>query len=729
MTLNRRTFCSVLAGSAFAKIPDDSVEAFKLNANDKVVKAKGTTNARTLAERFGDIVNLKDFGAIGDGKTDDTSAWNAWQMTLQNGGLGFIPAGNYLVNRESRLFKSGCIGNGMYKPSATAETFADLGGFWTQVSRNPTHVGYLRKQDYGAKATDSIIADNNDNDDKFTILKNRLAYTANESSFTHIVHGPQIKTQTEVEYNMTVPSKSFNFTRVLGAYHEGIGKGNYVCSSDNATGNFTVLAATASNKFAGNFGMTAITGRVWDAKESEVPNIKNNGASKSCAGYFPFTRRSKYSCGGYMIGLETYCINNADESIEIPYTNSDSFNFTSWTAGYHCTGYAKGAPITVGILIDGSKTAKHSFWNGIVIGGSAMKINDTPGQIGTVGLSFASWHKYSDEQKKSYIDHNGNKIKKIVDGSYGDVCIKYNHVGRFHHYYKAGCSIHATTTKIENHLGNTLFNLVCKDGAKSAIYLSTGATELRNGEADPSDGNADRIQKMISCTRGGRFAILKSGKTNCLEIESGNNNLSGLMKFIVHDESESTATRPYYLSSNTFCPAWGDTAKDKSSLGTPHKRWNNIYLYDGVVKASDSRLKQDVVRVPDAVLDAWSNIEWIQFRLRSRVTERGKNARLHTGLTAQDVALSFSNKGLDASKYGFFCHDEWKDRYENRVIEDSPAYEDDDGVTHDATTHVEQVKTQSAGDIYSIRYVEALCMEAAWVRREIAKIKIKIGIE
>ncbi len=729
MTLNRRTFCTVLAGSAFAKTPDDRAEAFKLNANEELVKAKGTTSARTLAERFGDIVNLKDFGAIGDGKTDDTSAWNAWKMALKNGGLGFIPAGHYLVNRESFLFNSGCIGNGLYKPSSTAETFADLGGFWTQVSKNPTHAGYLKKLASGTKATDMIVADDNDNDDKFTILKNRVAYTATNSLSSHIVHGPQIKTQTEVEYDMTMATKSFNFTRVLGAYHEGIGKGNYACSKDNATGNFTVLAATASNKFAGQFGMTAITGRVWDAKESEIPNIKIYGASKSCAGYFPFIRRSKYDCGGYMIGLETYCINNADESTEVPYNNSDMFNFTSWTAGYHCTGSATGAPITTAILIDGSKISKHSFWNGIVIGGSAMKINDIPGQIGSVGLNFASWHKYSTAQKKAYIDSNGKKSTKMVDGSYGDICIKYNHVGRFHHYYKAGCSIHAANTKIENHLGNTLFNLVCKDGAKSVIYLSSGATELNNREAVQSDGNAESRQNNINWTRGGRFAIVKTEKANCLEIESGNNSLTGWIKLIVHDESDAKSSRPYYLSSNTFCPAWSKTAKEKPSLGTSDKRWNNIYLYDGVVKASDSRLKQDITSVPDVVLDAWSNIEWIQFRLRSRVSERGKHARLHTGLTAQDVALSFSSKGLDASRYGLFCHDKWDDRYEDCVVEDSPAYEDNDGATHKATEHITRVKTQSAGDIYSIRYGEALCMEAAWVRREIAKIKAKIGIE
>jgi hypothetical protein len=62
------------------------------------VTATGSTTARTLANRFADVVNVLDFGAIGDGIADDTAAIQA-AIDVQKGPV-FLPNGIYLVSSE-----------------------------------------------------------------------------------------------------------------------------------------------------------------------------------------------------------------------------------------------------------------------------------------------------------------------------------------------------------------------------------------------------------------------------------------------------------------------------------------------------------------------------------------------------------------------------------------------------------------------------------------------------
>ena len=61
------------------------------------ITATGSTTARTHAERWGEVANVKDFGAKGDGVTLDTVAIQAAIDSLINGGELHFPAGTYIV--------------------------------------------------------------------------------------------------------------------------------------------------------------------------------------------------------------------------------------------------------------------------------------------------------------------------------------------------------------------------------------------------------------------------------------------------------------------------------------------------------------------------------------------------------------------------------------------------------------------------------------------------------
>jgi hypothetical protein len=62
--------------------------------------ATGTPTARNLVTRTADVVNVKDFGAVGDGVTDDTAAIQAAADKVRDngGGVLYIPAGEYKQN-------------------------------------------------------------------------------------------------------------------------------------------------------------------------------------------------------------------------------------------------------------------------------------------------------------------------------------------------------------------------------------------------------------------------------------------------------------------------------------------------------------------------------------------------------------------------------------------------------------------------------------------------------
>lgn len=55
--------------------------------------------ARSWSAKVGEIISVKDFGAVGDGTTDDSAALSAAIAALPNGGgVIYFPQGNYLIN-------------------------------------------------------------------------------------------------------------------------------------------------------------------------------------------------------------------------------------------------------------------------------------------------------------------------------------------------------------------------------------------------------------------------------------------------------------------------------------------------------------------------------------------------------------------------------------------------------------------------------------------------------
>ena len=143
------------------------------------------------------------------------------------------------------------------------------------------------------------------------------------------------------------------------------------------------------------------------------------------------------------------------------------------------------------------------------------------------------------------------------------------------------------------------------------------------------------------------------------------------------------------------------------NLGQAGNLWKEVFAAAGTINTSDARQKANVADPDEALLRAWGRVGVRVFQMRDAIDQKGEEAaRLHVGVVAQEVQTAFEAEGLDASRYGLFCHDEWAAQPEER----------------DETGRVME-PAREAGDRYGIRYAEALALECACLRRRLERIE------
>lgn len=126
------------------------------------------------------------------------------------------------------------------------------------------------------------------------------------------------------------------------------------------------------------------------------------------------------------------------------------------------------------------------------------------------------------------------------------------------------------------------------------------------------------------------------------------------------------------------------------------------------VSSDENSMQSDFA---DTILDAWSEVDFVQFQYLDRVEEKGADgARWHFGVIAQRAKEAFERHGLDAHRFGFLCYDEW---------DASEAVINEEGVV--ITPAVE------ADSRYGIRYEEALAMESALQRRTASRLQSSLN--
>jgi hypothetical protein len=171
-------------------------------------------------------------------------------------------------------------------------------------------------------------------------------------------------------------------------------------------------------------------------------------------------------------------------------------------------------------------------------------------------------------------------------------------------------------------------------------------------------------------------------------------------------------------------------ADNQSPLGTTAVRFTQLSAVTATINTSDEREKQQIGPIPDAILDAWADVDFVHYKWNDAVEKKGDGARWHFGFIAQRVMEAFEAHGLDPFASGVLCYDEWEATPERVLIEAQPSVPAhtvtlDGGEVIDVPA-VEEVSplidpARPAGNRYGVRYEEALVLEAALVRRTLRR--------
>ena len=117
-----------------------------------------------------------------------------------------------------------------------------------------------------------------------------------------------------------------------------------------------------------------------------------------------------------------------------------------------------------------------------------------------------------------------------------------------------------------------------------------------------------------------------------------------------------------HLTGSSIFPADknGSISDGTIALGAADYRWAQIYSSVGSISTSDLHKKRDITDISQAERRVANHIRTLikNYRFKDAYDQKGEDARIHTGVIAQEIEEAFVAEGLDAHRYGLFCSDD-----------------------------------------------------------------------
>lgn len=184
------------------------------------------------------------------------------------------------------------------------------------------------------------------------------------------------------------------------------------------------------------------------------------------------------------------------------------------------------------------------------------------------------------------------------------------------------------------------------------------------------------------------------------------------------------------------------TVDNTYDYGSAVLRGRTAFFGTGTINTSDETTKHGIraIAEDDALLDAWAEVDWYKFQFIDAVEVKGADgARWHLGLVAQRVRDVLDRHGIDGFKLGLLCYDKWDDQYEQYQVNEGETVtttktvtpkDSDEPITMTYEVPVKPIYGQrvvrEAGELYGIRYEEALSLEAALQRRNYQRLLARV---
>lgn len=772
-----------LQGHAFAKKKGDTIYVFEgphTLADFMPVIAEGSDVPRMLKDRFADVVNVKDFGAKGDGMSDDTAAI---QAALDTGKNIFIPMGIYLCNRELELKTKGQVvagaGAGEGYRGGNYNTVIDYFDVATLLFTEPvdgsaakrvrTRVRYrssasdpqddplsvcLNVQAEGVVLSDFAVRLKTDvsKEDRAQILSIDPATATELQRQFLVLQNANLGANWDV--GIFIGSRlrvTLNHVNVIGYFREtnvwldstnGHNMPRFPdlngtpYPSDNVNGGADGFTSKECMFFGGLWGM-----RVQGPEPKAGSDTYETTYYDELSGGLVRDRRGSFGCSDLCLeGCQIYGPQH--------YSHLRRVDMTS--QGDPVADISKGGAFSIGGLA-GNGTNRihgHRYINCRFASNAPFGVRvDRSSRDLFLGCTI-------DNEGQAY-DTSGNPITISAETSFNGIVLTKN--AQRCRYIGTGGNFFSTYT---NFYGGRHTILACDSDGELNNHLS--AKDLTIGGFDSGSENNCSVRIVADP---GQAAAVFFGDSNTPSQAAFNwYSTSKNLTFAVGSEeliriytSISQTDKRFYVGGlsgigfsfrGDFSSIYANNEEslrflsgqirsmgalrpgtdNALTLGTGAARWSEVFAGTGSINTSDSRCKSSVASASDTLLDAIGAVPIHTFQFMDAVEKKGSDAaRFHAGVIAQEVASAFQEHGLDAARYGLFCHDEWQDEYETVEVVDQPEVLDENGeVVSPAVTHTEQRLITAAGDRYGIRYEELLMLECARLRRELQRMKIAL---